>query len=215
MRSYVSLIGYDSARVTRPVLSHGLATNDRLTLLRPVQEMDDNRASQAVGDVRQMLNQIEPEVSIALKEVPHDDFEQGVRTICDLLQEQSGRVVVNLSGGARDLFAMLLVASLVNIRLIDSVLAFSDIDGNVRELALPDMTVAAPQSSFTTLRQINRANGPVSISELTESRDLAKSTVTRHLKQLEQRNLVETWQEGKSKYASPTFSGELLIRSYS
>lgn len=211
MRSYLSPIGYDSTRVTRPVISYGLDTDDCIILLRPALEMDDNRASQAIRDVRQMITQIEPDVSIRLVEVPHDDFEGSVTAICNIFQENDGNVIVNLSGGARDIFLALIVASMVHLDLIHTVVSFSDIDGDVREVSLPNLTVDAPSASYQTLAAIEELDRPVSISELTEERDIAKSTVTRHLQQLESRGLVDTWQEGKSKYAEITFSGRLRV----
>jgi len=213
MRSYISPIGYDSTRVTRPVISYGLDTDDRIVLLRPELEMDDNRADQAVRDVRQMITQIEPDVGIELEEVPHDDFERAVCIICELLESYEDDIIVNLSGGARDIFLALCVASIAHIDRVSMILSFSDIDGDVRELELPNLTVDTPAASFSTLETIDGLDRAVSISELTEERGIAKSTVTRHLQQLEARGLVTTWQEGKSKYASITFSGRLLARS--
>ncbi len=213
MRSYLSPIGYDSTRVTRPVISYGLDTDDSIILLRPELEMDDNRASQAIRDVRQMIMQIEPDVSIRIEEVPHDDFQGAVAAICDIFENTNGEVIVNLSGGARDIFLALCVSSMVHLDRISTIVSFSDIDGDVREISLPDLTVDAPSASFETLVTIAKLGRPVSISELTEERDIAKSTVTRHLQQLESRGLVDTWQEGKSKFAQITFSGILLVRS--
>ncbi|MFP4589973.1 MAG: CRISPR-associated CARF protein Csa3 [Halobacteriales archaeon] len=213
MRSYISPIGYDSARVTRPVISHGLDTDDRIILLRPERETDDARASQAVRDVKRMTTQIEPEVEIDLKEIPHDDFQEAVLRISDVFEDNPGELIVNLSGGARDIFATLCIASIVHVDRINTVLSFSDIDGDVRSVDLPNLTVDVPPSAIETLRQIDENNDKISISELSDQLDIAKSTVTRHLQHLESRGLVETWLEGKPKYARITFSGRLLAQT--
>lgn len=213
MRTYISPIGYDSSRVTRSVIGNGLATDDRIVLLRPALEMDDNRASQAVRDVRQMLSQVEPEVDMDIREVPHDDFEAAVLLICDVFESEDDEVVVNLSGGARDIFLALATASLVYPERVTSYLTYSDIDGEVRQIDLPNLVVDTPDASFETLVEIYTGERPVSISDLTEARGIAKSTITRHLQQLEARGLVETWQEGKSKFAEITFTGALQTRA--
>lgn len=213
MRSYLSPIGYDSTRVTRPVLSHGLDTDDRIIMFRPQLEMDDNRAEAAVRDVRQMITQIEPDVDIQIEEVPHDDFVQAVDDICDIFEQLNGELIVNLSGGARDIFLALSVSTMVHLQRVNSIVTFSDIDGDVREVILPNLLVDTPSASFETLVDIVELDRPVSISELTDRLDIAKSTVTRHLQQLESRELIRTWQEGKSKFAESTFSGRLLVRS--
>lgn len=213
MRAYVSPIGYDSSRVTRPVISHGIDPDDHIILLRPTLEMDDNRASQAVRDVEQMVSQIEPDVEIRVTEVPHDDFQAAVDRVCDVLDGIEDEVVVNLSGGAREIFLALCTAAIAYRPRIDTFLSYSDIDGEVRPLDIPDLTVDRPDASFETLERIEDLDRAVSISELTDLRGIAKSTVTRHLQQLEDSDLVRTWQDGKAKYTETTFSGRLMVRS--
>lgn len=215
MRTYVSPIGYDSSRVTRTVISHGLDTKDRIVLLRPAVEMDDNRATQAVRDVRQMLSQVEPEIEVDIVELPHDDYRASVSRVCDVLEAAQGELVVNLSGGARDLLIALTTAAIALHDRVSAFLSYSDIDGEVRPLSMPNLVVDTPNASFKTLTEIEQHNDSVSITELTEARDIAKSTITRHLQQLESRGLVASWQEGKSKYAQITFTGQLLVRANS
>lgn len=212
-RTYVSPIGYDSSRVTRSVIGHGLAPDDEIVLLRPSTEMDDNRATQAIRDVKQMLSQVEPEIDIDIREIPHDDFEQAVLQICDIFGDVTGDLIVNLSGGARDILLPLTTASHVYNGQVSQFLTYSDIDGEVRSIELPDLVVDTPNACFETLLEIDSMNGPVSITELTEARDIAKSTVTRHLQQLESRGLVNTWQEGKAKFVEITLSGRLQTRA--
>lgn len=217
MRAYVSPIGYDSTRITRPVLSHGLDTDDRLVLVRPSLENDEQRAHQAIRDVKQMVTQIEPDIEIERVEIPHDDLTASVGELCEIIDacDRDGEVVVNLSGGPRDLLISLLLATLVHQQGIDAALTYSDIDGEVRQLPVPNLTVDIPEASYQTLRTVADRENPISISELTEARELAKSTVTRHLKQLEDRGLVDTRQEGKVKFAELTFTGKLHVRARS
>lgn len=213
MRTYISPIGYDSSRVTRSVIDNGLGSDDRIVLLRPAIEMDDNRATQAVRDVRQMLSQVEPSVDVETQQIPHNDFEDAVLQIFDIFDSLPGDIVVNLSGGPRDIFLALATVTHANHDRVSAFLSYSDIDGEVRRISLPNLVVDTPDASFKTLLEIERHNGPVSISELTEARDIAKSTITRHLQQLEDRGLVETWQEGKSKFADITFTGRVQARA--
>lgn len=213
MRAYVSPIGYDSSRVTRTVISNGLDTDDWIILLRPAIEMDDNRATQAIRDVRQMLSQVEPDTSITIEEIPHDDYEAAVTRICEILDAFDGELILNLSGGPRDILLALSTAAFVYHDSIAEYLSYSDIDGEVRSLPIPNLVVDTPSASFRTLEVIEDFGRPVSISELTEAREIAKSTITRHLQQLESRKLVDTWQEGKAKFTDITFTGRLMVRT--
>lgn len=213
MRTYVSTLGYDSKRVTRPVLSNGLDTDDVLVLLRPRTDTDDNRAAQAITDVEQLVSQIEPDVTVSVETIPYAEFPAAVRRCSDILRAADGTVVVNLAGGARDVFLPVATAALAHTELIDTVLSFSDIDGEVRPLQLPALTASIPSNTWNTLAAIDRFDGPTSIPALTAELDVAKSTVTRHVTALEDAGAVVTRQAGKTKHVELTLTGDLHLRT--
>lgn len=213
MRTYISPIGYNPTSVTRVLLSRGLETDDVAVLLRPRTDTDDNRAQEAIADVERMLTEIEPEVSTTVERIPHDDFPAAVLDCSDIIRAANGTVIANLSGGARDIFLPFTVAVLAHASSIDTALAFSDIDGKVREWELPVLTADVPNSARDTLRLIADADNSVSIPKITEQTQHAKSTVTRHVNQLDESGVVETWQKGKTKHVGLSFAGRLLLRA--
>lgn len=213
MRTYVSPLGYDSKRVTRPVLSNGLDTDDVLVILRPDTDADDNRAEQAITDVEQMVSQIEPDVTISVESVPHEDFAAAVLHCSDVLRAAGGTLVVNFGGGARDVFLPFATAALTHVDRIDVALAFSDVDGDVRPLQLPALTAAIPSNTWNTLRTIDTLGRATTIPALTDETDVAKSTVTRHVNELADAGAVTTRQEGKTKHVELTLTGELHLRT--
>lgn len=213
MRTYVSPLGYDSKRVTRPVLSNGLDTDDVLVLLRPGTDSDDNRAKQAITDVEQMVSQIEPEVTVSVEAVPHEDFSAAVLCCSDVLSGAEGTLVANFGGGARDVFLPFATAALAHADAIDLALSFSDVDGDVRPLQLPALTAVVPSKAWNTLDAIERLGGTASIPTLTGETDLAKSTVTRHVSELADAGVVSTRLEGKTKYVDLTLAGDLQLRA--
>lgn len=211
MRTYMSPIGYNTTSVTRVLLSRGFETGDTVVLLRPATETDDSRAREAIGDVERMFTEIEPEISIAVERVQHDDFSAAVLTCSDVLRAAEGRVIVNLSGGARDVFLPFTVAVLAHAPRIDTALAFSDIDGHVRERELPVLTADISDSSRLTLELIEQADGGISVPQLADRTTQAKSTITRHVNQLAESGAITTWQEGKTKHARMTLTGRLIL----
>lgn len=213
MRTYIAPIGYDSTRVTRPVLSHGLDTGDVVVLLRPATETDDSRAEGALTDVERMLEEIEPDVQTAVERVTHDDLPAATMECSDLLRAADGEIVAVLGGGARDVLLPFVIATLVHTPLTDTALAFSDIDGRVREWNLPALTADVPAKTRETLAAIARAENGVSVPELTEQTGQAKSTVTRHVQRLDENGVVSTWMDGKTKYARVSLTGRLLLRA--
>lgn len=212
MRTYVAPIGYNPTTVTRPVLSHGLDTGDAITLLRPAAETDDRRARETLADIERMVEELEPEVSVQTERIPHNDFQAAVLACSDVLHEASGQIVAIFGGGARDVFLPFTVASLVHVDCIETALTFSDIDGAVREFILPRLIARCPESTWKTLVAIDRAD-ETSLPTLTEDTGRSKSTVTRHVNQLADRDLVETRMEGKTKWVRVAITGRLLLRT--
>lgn len=212
MRTYISVIGYNSTSVTRPVLSNGIDSGDRVVLLRPRDESDDNRAAEAITDIERMLGEIEPSVETAIERVPHDDFPTAVLDCSDVIRAGTGERIVNLGGGARDVLLPLAMATLVHLNVVDSVLFFSDIDGAVRNWQLPSITMRPSEQAIRTLDEIAGFGEGASIPQLTEATGDSKSTVTRHVTALEDCNAVESWREGKTKHVRPTLTGELILR---
>lgn len=212
MRTYISPIGYNPTSVTRALLlSRGLETDDTVVLLRPENETDDTRAQETITDVKRFLREIEPEVSMTIERIPYDDFPQAVHQCSDIIQAAEGTVIPNLSGGARDIYLPFSVAVLTHAPLIDTALAFSDIDGKVREWELPVLTADIPNSTRETLRRIAAVDDGITIPELTDQTHQAKSTVTRHVNQLAAADVVTTWQDGKTKYTQISLTGQLLL----
>lgn len=210
MQTFVSPIGYDTRRVTRPVLRHGIDSDDHVVVLRPASESDTERATQAIADVEQYLHEVDAGLSVTVERVPTDDLEATVTACDDILRAAGGEVVVSLGGGARDVLLPLQIATLCRVDNIDAVLFFSDLDGSVTEWSLPRLTAVVPDRARETLAAVEAANEPVSLSAITDRTGQSKSTVVRHVKALETEGFVESTTDGKSKYVSASFTGRLL-----
>ena len=212
MRTYVSPIGYDTRRVTRPVIHTGLSGGDRVLLLRPGEESDTERASQTVADVRQLLQEIEPEATVTVERVSTDEFEATVRDCCNVLDDvpTDRETIVSLGGGARDVLLPLMVAALVFDWKIDQSLFFSDLDSTVREWPLPTLTEEVPTRTLRTLEEIVTTDGWLLLSEIADETNQSKSTVIRHVSDLEDAGMIDANTSQKSKRVRSTFSAELF-----
>lgn len=209
MRTYIAPIGYNSTSVTRPViLSRGVEEGDQVVLLRPAGS-ENARAAEAIDDVEGLLQEIEPEVALAVEEVPRS-FEHSVLACRDCIDAAEGDRVVSLGGGARDVLLPFTVAVLARLEKIDNVLFFSDLDGSVEEWRLPRLTTAVSSSVRDTLTAVI-ATDETTLPELTEQLDASKSTITRHIEELVSSGAVESWREGKVKHVRPTLTGRLLV----
>lgn len=211
MRTYLSAIGFNSTSVTRPLLSHGIDPGDEVVLIRPAQE-PDSRAQEAIGDVEHLLQEIEPSVTLTIEQITHDDFSTAVLECSDLIRAAKGDRIVSLGGGARDILLPFAIAATTHVRLLSTVFFFSDLDGSIREWSLPRLTARIQETTIPTLQAIANAEDGISIPDLTDRTGTSKSTVTRHVTALADENAIETWTEGKTKFARATSTGHLLLR---
>lgn len=209
---YVSPIGYDSTRVTRPVLSEGIDDGDRILLLRPADDQADPRAQEAIDDIERMVTQVQPQISVETRYVTHDEFETAVVECSDLITEITDSLVVNLGGGPREIYLPLVTAILAHPDATEKVLQFSDLDGSVRQILLPRITGGVSQPALETLRSVVMTDAGIGIPDLAGRVDKAKSTVSRHIRELEEADAVRTEMHGKTKVVTPTVSGKLRAR---
>jgi CRISPR-associated protein Csa3 len=198
--------------VTQPVVFTGVGPDDTVILLRPNEETDTEQAMQAVADVEQLLQEIEPEATCSVERIPTESFESTVRSCCSVIADADteGELIVSLGGGPRDVLLPLTVAALVFARTIDQALFFSDLDSTVREWPLPDLTARVPNRTADTFEAIVTADDWLSLSSITDQTGQSKSTVIRHVNDLEDAGIVESDTTGKAKRVRVAFSGELL-----
>lgn len=211
MQTYISPIGFNTTSVTRALITHGIGSDDAVVLVRPAKETDNDRAAEAVADVEQLFQEIEPTISVSVQRIPHNDFETAVMGCSECIQTAKGSVVVSLSGGARDVLLPLTVATMAHDQIIESTLGYSDIDGQVREWLLPNITATPSDGQRETLAAVERTGSEVSIPELTTQRDAAKSTITRHVNALEGDGFVTTRTVDRTKHVSITLAGRLCL----
>ncbi|WP_135855259.1 CRISPR-associated CARF protein Csa3 [Halorussus salinus] len=210
MTTFVLPIGFDTRRITRPVVTHGVNADDTIILLRPDDDSDNEQSSRAIADVKQFLHEIEPNVTVSVKHVRRGDFTQTVNDCSEILAEVENPVV-GLCGGPRDILLPLTVVSAVHADRLEQTYVFSDIDQSVQEWTLPPVTAPVPDAAAETLRSV-AATGPCSLSTLAEQTDKSKSTVGRHLDTLEEIGLVRSWMEGKHRHIEITDAARLLTR---
>jgi CRISPR-associated protein Csa3 len=216
MRTYLSPIGFNSTSVTRAVSNHGIGSEDEVVLIRPAVTDEDSRAREAIEDVRRFLREVDPGIDLTTARIDHTAYDQAVLDSSDLLTAASGDIVVTLGGGPREVLLPVTTAALAHAPRIESALFYSDLTGAVEEWQLPPLTTSVPDSALETLREAQTSiaeadSDSVTIPQLTETTGQAKSTVTRHVAELETAELVDTWREGKVKHLQISSAGKLRL----
>lgn len=211
MTTFIATIGFDSTRVTRPVLTHGLEEGDEIVLVQPADDGKNDRSNEAREDVRRMVTELQPKVTIDSVALNPERFFEGIRRTIDRIESESDDVVLVLGGGARDIYLPVAFSAFLARDQIHTVLQFSDITGSVSEIQIPNFIDPPGDSVVETLEVIVDADGDVSLTLISNILGVAKSTVARHVTELEERGFVRTEKHGKSKIACPTEEGRLAI----
>lgn len=209
MRTYIAPLGFDSRRVVRPVLSEGVDEGDRVVLIQPSDNSEQGVS--AYEEVEDILTRIVPEVALENEQIPYTDFVESVLRCVNHIQAAEGETIVILGGGPRDILFPLTVATFSCVHFIDTILQVGDIDGSVQRV--PHLSLGGNVSSGEAefLGSLDELKLPLSISDIADETGKSKSTVTRHVKRLEQEELVRTEKDGRSKTVEITDSGRVLL----
>lgn len=215
MKTFILPVGHDTRRVTRPIISHGIDAQDTVVLVRPsedtARETDDTRSSQAIADIRDFLHEIEPNADLEIEHVAVDTWTDTILVCSDLIQA-SRNPVLGLCGGPRDVLLPMTVAGVIHASELEFAYVFSDLDQSVDTWTLPNLSPSIPGATQETLGALHH-RGPCSLTELAKYTGSSKSTIGRHLDTLEDAGIVDSWSEGKHRYASINESAHVLAHS--
>jgi CRISPR-associated protein Csa3 len=211
MKSYISLSGFDSSQIVSLIVKYGIEGGDRIILIRPEVELD-LRGEQTVDAVRNLSRQISNSIDVQIHRVNHRNFEDMVVSLKDLIEssEKAGQVMVNLSGGPREIFLAFAIACISMSNRISQTTCFGDIDRILNVVTLPNIAAVLEDKQKRILMDVQE-NGHTSIGEIAERLSVSESTISRQVARLADISAVEVFTYGKTKEVSITLTGKLLI----
>jgi len=211
MKSYISLSGFDSSQIVSLIVKYGIEGGDRIILIRPEVELDA-RGEQTVDAVRNLSRQISSSIDVQIHRVNHRNFEDMVVSLKNLIEssEKIGQVMVNLSGGPREIFLAFAVACLSLPNRISQTTCFGDIDRVLNVVALPNIAAALEDKQKRILRDVQE-NEPTSIGEIAERLSVSESTISRQVARLAESSALDVLACGKTKEVRITLTGKLFI----
>ena len=210
MRTYLAPLGFDSRRVVRPVLSEGLNESDRVVLLQPANDSD--QSEDAYEEVKNVLTQVVPDLKLESEHLPYVDFVETTLLCADFMQAAEGKTIVVLGGGAREILFPLTVATFSNENHIDMILQVGDIDSSVRQLPHLNLRGNISDAETRLLSDLNDLETPLSISDIATETDKSKSTIARHVNNLDSGNFVKTARNGRTKTVEITDSARIFLK---
>ena len=216
MRRYLSPIGFSPHLVTRPVIADGISTGDRVEILRPEQqdEGSEERTRNAIHDVRSTLSSVVNSIELEVTTIETTEFDAAVSRCSEIIVDGQ-KPVVCLGAGATDIHLPLTIAATAHSDHVVATMVFSDLEQTTREINLPPLTTDFPgraRDTFQSLSELERGE-VVALSDLSESSDADRTTVSRHVQALETGGFVRTTREQKQKHVSLTVLGLLFVRN--
>lgn len=209
MKTYISLSGFDASQILSLIVKYGIESDDRIVLIRPQNE-NDNRGNNIIEAVRDLSRQISSNIKVEVHRVDHHDYESMILSLTNLIKNTEGELIVNISGGPREIFLAFTVACLSQSQKINKTTNYSDIDRTMNEIALPNMTQNIDLKLRRVLNDVHE-NQPTTISEIASRLKLSESTVSRQIGKLAELKSLDFLPKGKSKQISMNLTGELFL----
>lgn len=202
---FVFNMGFDYSHVTSVLTREGVEAGSRIYLLTPKQI--EERQENSIRQLRSYLDNSTKDVELNRIEM-RENFEENVLALSELLTDLD-KVVLSLSGGPRNYLVPLVVSSVFRESGIERVYMKSDLDNSLDCINLPqygENLSDRERKIIGFLENVKEAN----ISKITEEVEIAQSTVSRIVKEMEEKGLVETERNKEGKVVSLTLKSRVL-----
>ncbi|MGD9938135.1 MAG: CRISPR-associated CARF protein Csa3 [Methanoregulaceae archaeon] len=213
MKRFVSPLGFDTSHILSLLVRYGIDGGDTIVFL--MSNKEDERAETAFKNVKAMIHQINGQIGIERVPLDHKNFLGMVKACIDALtchnQGASGTsVIVNLSGGPREILVALTIASVSHAPLISHSACYSDVNRQLFSIDLPYLTSPIHEREQIVLQDI-LTNGPTALFDIASRLQLSESSVSRYCARLVSIDLVDLTAKGRNKFAKITPSGEIAL----
>jgi CRISPR-associated protein Csa3 len=209
MKTYISLSGFDSSQIVSLIVKYGIQGGDCIVLIRPIEEKDP-RGEQTVQAIRDLSRQIDSSIDLKIYRVDHQDFEGMVYSLRHLIENAKGDIIVNLSGGPREIFLALTIAALACSSKISKATNYSDIDRRLNDFVLPNIAAELEEKQKFILLDVEN-NQPTNIGDIAKRLSVSESTISRQVGRLVDLKALNLVPKGKTKEISISLTGRLLL----
>jgi len=217
MKTYLSPLGFDTSHVISLIVRCGIERGDRICLIRP-EFGKDARADRAIEAIREMSQKISGDISVDVLRVDNRNIETMILALLDEIRASTppfrsdGSLIVNLSGGPREVLVALTTATLILAPHIHQCAIFSDIERETEIYKPPRLPFSIDERSLQILADV-AAHNPTSISEIAKRAQISESTASRVCAKLASKELIQVQQEKQSRLVTLQFGGKILLKS--
>jgi len=208
----IATFGWTEQFVLSSILKHGIEVGDWIILLVP--DRRDEKSEVIIRDFESFLNRYGEGIELKVERVPLDSFDHAVAKVSEVLREvlskNPEKVVINLSGGMR----VLILATYIAVLLAcpRDVMIELETEDRERSYHIPNLSIRG----LVKLNEIDRVilkelrGCEADTSRLLQKLKIPRSTLHKHLRELESKGLVNLERRGRLLYASITALGKFL-----
>ena len=208
MKTIITILGFDTSQVFSVIVKDGISKGDGIIILRPIEDTKEMRGEKAYSEIQNLIGQISQEITFRKIILDTSNFSSMLEQISEMLKELEGEIVVNISGGVREISIALTTVTILYNKKISRIYNFSRIDGEIREIELPYLAFSLTGHDKRILDII--IEEPRKYNELAIELDLSKSSISRIVNELEEKKIVIVKEAGKEKIVHPTLTGKLI-----
>jgi CRISPR-associated protein Csa3 len=213
MKTYISPLGFDTSHILSLIVKYGITAEDEVIIL--MSNTLDERAESAYKSVTELIYTIDNRITIKRVLLDHSDF-TGMILTCNgiikgiLKDNPRTSIIVNLSGGPREILVALTITSISYAQKISCFTSYSDVSRQLSEIDLPHFTSSLQDRELEVLRDI-KGFGPTSIADISQRLHISESSISRYCTRLLSNKLIDMTAKGKSKLAKIRPSAEVLL----
>ena len=214
MKIYISPLGFDTGHIISLIMKHGIEKNDKIILL--CSKKSDSRTDIAIEDIKNLTTKIDSTINVNIEKIDHHDSNAMILFFMELIRSvaPSGlpdeKVIVNLSGGPREILIALTTACTALSKLIYKTTNYSDIDHVMREIQLPYITRTLDKKTLQILNDIDK-HEPTTLIEVAKRINTSESTISRQCAKLAKMHAIKIIPNGRNKQITITLSGKMLL----
>ncbi|WP_292410771.1 MULTISPECIES: CRISPR-associated CARF protein Csa3 [unclassified Methanoculleus] len=213
MKMYVSPLGFDTSHVLALIVKYRIEAEDGITLL--MSNKVDERSESAFRSLTEMIRAIDSRITVKKIQLDHSDFPSMVLACIEAingpLHDRPGAsIIVNLSGGPREILVALTIASVGSAPKIARVTSYSDVSRQHSEIDLPYLVPPLQDRELEVLQDIMHF-GPTSIAGISSRLQISESSISRYCARLLSNRLIDLTERGKSKLAKARPSAGVVL----
>lgn len=213
MKLYVTPLGFDTSHIISLIVKYGVKTEDEITIL--MSNTVDERAESAFKNVKDMVHTIDSHISVKRVTLDHNDFSGMILRCIEVIKSglhnnPNISIIVNLSGGPREILVALTIASVSYAPKIAQFTSYSDVSRQLSEIDLPYLALPLQDRELEVLQNIQDF-GPTTISEISKRLHISESSTSRYCARLLSNRLIDLTAKGKSKLAKIRPSAEVIL----